>query len=199
MFQTEELQNLVNQLKNGQNLGYFQCLGLIIQIIGYFLVPISIMIVTFLLVHILTEKVAPNFLANRVQEENKAFLKRYATISNMRKKEKKEYLRARQFLLEDYCIKYHTICRLVKYIVCDILGLFLVSPFFFASTLMTIKEGISAFVFLLFAISLITWCRWYFMDGLNHWPNFWKHFDDGTVARTTHFQLIEDSDSDDSE
>lgn len=40
MFQTEKLANLLDQLQNGRDLGYFATLSLILQIIGYFLVPI---------------------------------------------------------------------------------------------------------------------------------------------------------------
>lgn len=74
MFQTEKLANLLEQLQNGQNLGYFATLSLILQIIGYFLIPILCIVLFFVTSNLIFNHFIPCVLANHMAKRNKKIL-----------------------------------------------------------------------------------------------------------------------------
>ena len=74
MFQTERLSNLLEQLQNGQDLGYFATLSLILQIIGYFLIPILCIVLFFVTSNLIFNHFIPCILANHMAERNKKIL-----------------------------------------------------------------------------------------------------------------------------
>lgn len=74
MFQTEKLANLLDQLQNGRDLGYFATLSLILQIIGYFLIPILCIVLFFVTSNLIFNHFIPCILANRMAERNKKIL-----------------------------------------------------------------------------------------------------------------------------
>lgn len=166
MFQTEKLANLLEQLQNGQNLGYFATLSLILQIIGYFLIPILCIVLFFVTSNLIFNHFIPCVLANHMAKRNKKILQSAVDLDA-----------ANNIFVE----KCRQICNgifIARLFFEGTITLFLVSPFFFVDS----KHDMIVYIAIIIA-SYIIMMRiliplWFFhLEEDNPvFASFWKYY-----------------------
>lgn len=131
MFQTERLSNLLEQLQNGQNLGYFRTLSLILQIIGYFIVPVLCIVAFFVVVALISNRLIPWILARHMMQKYKKLRQNIAKHTKPKKISDKLWALNWKFQVkcDDICAVIYSL-RLIFQTVAIIL---FTLPFYFAS------------------------------------------------------------------
>lgn len=132
MFQTERLSNLLEQLQNRQNLGYFRTLSLILQIIGYFIVPVLCIVAFFVVVALISNRLIPWILARHMMQKYKKLRQNIVEHTEPEKLNKK--LLDLEVEFKDKCQGICFAVYLSRLIFQTIAIIICTLPFYFAST-----------------------------------------------------------------
>lgn len=165
MFQTERLSNLLRQLQNGQDLGYFRTLSLILQIVGYFILPVLCIVLLFVTSNQIFNHFIPCILANHMAKRNKKILQSAVDLD------------AANNMFVENCRQICDRILTIRLILEGIAMLFLVSPFFFAKHDMIMYFAIIAFTSTFSVhIAFPLYCL-HSEDHINPvFASFWKYY-----------------------
>ena len=131
MFQTEKLSNLLEQLQNGQNLGYFRTLSLILQIIGYFIVPVLCIVAFFVAVALIFNRLIPWILARHMMQKYKKL--RQNIIEHAKPKNLNKKLLDLETEFKDNCKNICSIVYTLRLIFQTVVVILFTLPFYFTS------------------------------------------------------------------
>lgn len=172
MFQTEKLSNLLEQLQNGQNLGYFRTLSLILQIIGYFIVPVLCIVAFFVVVALIFNRLIPWILARHMMQKYKKL--RQNIIEHAKPKNKKLLDLETEF--KDNCKSICFIVYTLRLIFQTVAVILFTLPFYFTSA--TACFYVVGFIDLITVAIFLTDLEESFKNGYNPVADrFWCYFD----------------------